>query len=80
MFAGRSSSLSSQIVADVRDALFGKKLKPGDFLGTEKDLAAKHGVELIKNGAGENGEDDQGDDLQTVRSRSAKMTRPGEER
>ena len=39
MFAGRSSSLSAQIVADVRDQLFGKKLKPGDFLGTEKDLA-----------------------------------------
>lgn len=47
MFAGRSSSLSSQIVAEVRDALFGKKLKPGDFLGTEKDLAAKHGVSRI---------------------------------
>ena len=26
MFAGRSSSLSSQIVADVRDALFAKRL------------------------------------------------------
>ena len=41
MFAGRSSSLSAQIVAGVRDALFAKKLKPGDFLGTEKDLAAR---------------------------------------
>src|ERR1700752_2198045 len=41
MFAGRSSSLSAQIVAWVRDALFAKKLKPGDFLGTEKDLAAR---------------------------------------
>jgi len=41
MFVGRSSSLSAQIVADVRDALFAKKLKPGDFLGTEKDLAAR---------------------------------------
>ena len=29
-FPGRSASLSSQIVADVRDALFAKKLKPGD--------------------------------------------------
>ena len=27
---GRSVSLSSQIVGDVRDALFAKKLKPGD--------------------------------------------------
>ena len=32
---GRSGSLSSQIVSGVRDALFAKKLKPGDFLGTE---------------------------------------------
>ena len=44
---GRSPSLSSQIVADVRDALFAKKLKPGDFLGTEKDLAARFGVSRI---------------------------------
>src|SRR6478735_8787906 len=47
MFAGRSSSLSSQIVADVRDALFAKKLKSGDFLGTEKELAARHGTSRI---------------------------------
>jgi GntR family transcriptional repressor for pyruvate dehydrogenase complex len=46
-FPGRSGSLSSQIVSDVRDALFGKKLKPGDFLGTENDLAAKYGVSRI---------------------------------
>src|SRR5437588_9698111 len=44
---GRSASLSSQIVADVRDALFAKKLKPGDFLGTEKDLAGRFGVSRI---------------------------------
>src|ERR1043166_9329408 len=43
--AGRAgSTLSSQIVADVREALFAKRLKPGDFLGTEKDLAARFGV------------------------------------
>jgi len=47
MFAGRSSSLSAQIVNDVRDSLFGKRLKPGDFLGTEKDLAARFGVSRI---------------------------------
>ncbi|HET7847637.1 MAG TPA: FCD domain-containing protein [Pseudolabrys sp.] len=47
MFAGRSSSLSNRIVAEVRDALFGKKLKPGDFLGTEKDLAVRFGVSRI---------------------------------
>jgi len=45
--AGRSGSLSSQIVAAVRDALFEKQLKPGDFLGTEKDLAARFGVSRI---------------------------------
>ena len=44
---GRSASLSSQIVAEVRDALFAKQLKPGDFLGTEKDLAARFGVSRI---------------------------------
>ena len=47
MFAGRSSSLSVQIVNDVRDQLFGKRLKPGDFLGTEMDLAARFGVSRI---------------------------------
>jgi GntR family transcriptional repressor for pyruvate dehydrogenase complex len=44
---GRSASLSSQIVAEVREILFAKRLKPGDFLGTEKDLAARHGVSRI---------------------------------
>ncbi len=43
-FAGRASSLSSQIVAQVRDDLFEKRLKPGDFLGTEKELAARYDV------------------------------------
>src|SRR5215470_14644189 len=47
MFAGRSSSLSAQIVAWVRDALFEKKLKPGHFLRTEKDLAERFGVSRI---------------------------------
>src|SRR3954468_9435214 len=44
---GHSASLSGQIVAEVRDALFAKKLKPGDFLGTEKDLAARFSVSRI---------------------------------
>jgi len=44
---GQSASLSGQIVAQVRDALFARKLKPGDFLGTEKDLAARFGVSRI---------------------------------
>jgi GntR family transcriptional repressor for pyruvate dehydrogenase complex len=47
MFAGRSSSLSAQMVAEVRDQLFAKQLKPGDFLGTEKDLAARFGCSRI---------------------------------
>ena len=47
MFAGRSSSLSAQIVAQVRDRLFAKQLKPGDFLGTEKELAARFGASRI---------------------------------
>jgi GntR family transcriptional repressor for pyruvate dehydrogenase complex len=47
MFAGRSSSMSAQVVAQVRDDLFAKKLKPGDFLGTEKDLAARFGSSRI---------------------------------
>jgi len=45
--AGRSASLSSHIVAEVREALYNKRLRPGDFLGTEKDLAAKFGVSRI---------------------------------
>ncbi len=44
---GRASSLSAQIVTTVRDGLFAKQLKPGDFLGTEKDLAARFGVSRI---------------------------------
>jgi GntR family transcriptional repressor for pyruvate dehydrogenase complex len=44
---GRSASLSSQIVADVRDALFAKRLKPGDVLGTENEIAGRYGVSRI---------------------------------
>src|SRR5215203_2611953 len=46
-FPGRSASLSSQIIADVRDALFAKKLKPGDGIGTENEIAARYGVSRI---------------------------------
>ncbi len=45
--AFRSAALSMQIVLDVRQALFDKELRPGDFVGTEKDLAARHGVSRI---------------------------------
>jgi GntR family transcriptional repressor for pyruvate dehydrogenase complex len=44
---GRSASLSSRIVDEVRAALFEKKFSPGDFLGTENDLAERHGVSRI---------------------------------
>jgi GntR family transcriptional repressor for pyruvate dehydrogenase complex len=40
-------SLSTRIVADVREALFAKRLRPGDFLGTEKEIAARFGVSRI---------------------------------
>src|SRR4029079_16368442 len=46
-FPGRSASLSSQIIGDVRDALFAKKLKPGDAVGTENEIAARYGVSRI---------------------------------
>jgi GntR family transcriptional repressor for pyruvate dehydrogenase complex len=46
-FPGRSASLSSQIVTDVRDALFAKRLASGDVLGTENEIAARYGVSRI---------------------------------
>jgi GntR family transcriptional repressor for pyruvate dehydrogenase complex len=44
---GRGSSLSNRIIAEVREALFEKRLKPGDFLDTEKELATKYDVSRI---------------------------------
>ena len=38
---------ASRIVAAVRDALFERRYRPGDFLGTEKELAARHAVSRI---------------------------------
>ena len=46
-FPGRSASLSAQIIGDVRDALFAKKLTPGDSIGTENEIAARYGVSRI---------------------------------
>src|ERR1700694_6291777 len=43
----RGATLSTQIVAQVREALFAKELRPGDFLGTEKDLAQRFNVSRI---------------------------------
>src|ERR1700692_3175393 len=44
---GRAAALSGQIVDEVRDALFERRLRPGDFLGGEKDIAARSGVSRI---------------------------------
>jgi len=44
---GGAATLSAQIVVYVREALFEKSLRPGDFLGTEKDIAARFGVSRI---------------------------------
>jgi GntR family transcriptional repressor for pyruvate dehydrogenase complex len=43
----RPATLSTRIVAEVREALFAKALRPGDFLGTEKDLAQRFAVSRI---------------------------------
>jgi GntR family transcriptional regulator, transcriptional repressor for pyruvate dehydrogenase complex len=45
--AGRAATLSAQIVTEMREALFEKRLKPGESLGTEKDIAARAGVSRI---------------------------------
>jgi GntR family transcriptional repressor for pyruvate dehydrogenase complex len=45
--AGRMASLSAQIIGDVRAALIERRLRPGDTVGTEKELAARYGVSRI---------------------------------
>src|SRR3954447_10482986 len=47
VLAFRGPTLSARIVAQVREALFEKQMRPGDFLGTEKDLAERFGVSRI---------------------------------
>jgi GntR family transcriptional repressor for pyruvate dehydrogenase complex len=47
LFARRSPTMASRLVSKVRDALFERRYRPGDFLGTEKDLAAAHGASRI---------------------------------
>ncbi len=47
LFARRSPTMASRLVSHVRDALFERRYRPGDFLGTEKELAAAHGVSRI---------------------------------
>jgi len=41
---GRSTSLSAQIISEVRQAVLDRRLKVGDALGTEKELAELYGV------------------------------------
>ena len=45
--AGRMESLSARIIGEVRAELIERRLRPGDVLGTEKDLAAHYGVSRI---------------------------------
>jgi GntR family transcriptional repressor for pyruvate dehydrogenase complex len=42
--ASGAATRASRVVADVRDALFDGRYAPGDFLGTEMDLAGRYGV------------------------------------
>ncbi|HVA12209.1 MAG TPA: FCD domain-containing protein [Stellaceae bacterium] len=44
---GRAATLSAQLVAEIRQALFEKRLRPGDFLGGEQDIANQRGVSRI---------------------------------
>src|SRR5260221_5977667 len=40
-------TLSSRIVAEVRDALLDGRYRAGDFFGTEKELASRYGLSRI---------------------------------
>jgi GntR family transcriptional repressor for pyruvate dehydrogenase complex len=45
--AGYASSLSAQIVGDVRRSLLAGRLRSGDILGTEREIAGRFGVSRI---------------------------------
>lgn len=45
--ARSGATLSSRIVSEVTQAVFEKRLAPGDFVGTEKDIAETTGVSRI---------------------------------
>src|SRR5438067_12777654 len=47
ILAFRGPTLLARIITQVREALFAREMRPGDFLGTEKDLAARFGVSRI---------------------------------
>ena len=44
---GAASTLAARIVAEVRQAVFERRHRPGDFLATEKELAARYGASRI---------------------------------
>lgn len=44
---GRAATLSSRLVSEVREAVAERRLASGDFLGTEKGIAAQAGVSRI---------------------------------
>lgn len=43
----RATKASSEIVAQIRERLFEGKLRPGDFVGTERSLAVEFGVSRL---------------------------------
>ncbi len=45
--AGQAATLSSRIVTEVREAVLDRRLAPGTFLGTEKEIAERAGVSRI---------------------------------
>src|SRR5438105_6542902 len=47
VLAFRGPTLSARIITQVREALFAREMRPGDFLGTEMDLAGRFGVSRI---------------------------------
>lgn len=47
LFRPGGGSLSAHIVGEIREALFAQRLVPGDFLGTESELAERFAVSRI---------------------------------
>ncbi len=43
----RTAKASAEIVAQIRERLFDGKFKPGDFVGTERSLAAEFGISRL---------------------------------
>src|SRR4051812_15364668 len=44
---GSAATIAARIVAEVRQAVFERRSRPGDFLATEKELAARYGASRI---------------------------------